>query len=166
MVCLKIKSTKDFMQKFLMAEAFADFLLIEAKIDTFVSYAIDGHVRRDFYTREEQAVQNFSEYASWESVRPLMVQLIKGKRTPLAMKYVLAYEPAKARARLEEDAQAAGSESVVRYLLCTVKFESGVLTLTGGVSYQGFNMDKSPEKCWDRALCGLMEAMGLEYEII
>lgn len=166
MVCLKIKSTKEFMQKFLMTEAFADFLLMEAKIDTFVGYEIDGHVRKEFYTGEEQAAQNLSEYVPWEAVRPQVVQLIKGKRTPLLLKFVLAYGPAKARECLEGDAQAAGSENIVRYLLSTVKYENGVITLTGGVSYQGFTMDKSPEKCWDKALCRLTEAMGLEYEII
>ena len=166
MVCLKIKSTKEFMQKFLMSGAFADFLLVEAKIDTFVSYTIDGYVRRDFYTKEEQELQEFAEFASWELVRPQVVQLIKGKRTPLLMKVVLACVKEKAKACLEREEETAGSESFVKYLLCTVKYENGVITLTGGISYQGFTMDKSPEKCWDRALCRLMEEKGLEYEMI
>lgn len=166
MVCLKIKSTKEFMQRFLMTEAFADFLLMEAKVDTFVSYMIDGYVRKDFYTREEQETGEFSEYTPWESVRPQILQIVKGKRTPLLMKLVLAYAPAKAKECLAGDEQAADSETFVKYLLCTVKYESGTITLTGGISYQGFTMDKSPEKCWDKALCGLMEAMGLEYEMI
>lgn len=165
MVCLKIKSTKEFMQKFLMTEAFADFLLMEAKVDTFVSYTIDGYVRKEFYTREERETQELPEYTPWESVRPQVVQLIKGKRTPLLMKLVLAYAPEKAKACLREDEGTAGSENFVKYLLCTVKYENGAITLTGGVSYQGFTMDKNPEKCWDKALCGLMDGMGLEYEI-
>lgn len=166
MVCLKIKSTKEFMQKFLMTEAFADFLLMEAKVDTFVSYMIDGYVRKEFYTRGERETQELPEYAPWESVRPQVVQLIKGKRTPLLMKLVLAYAPEKARACLREDEGTAGSENFVKYLLCTVKYENGAITLTGGVSYQGFTMDKNPEKCWDKALCGLIGGMGLEYEIV
>lgn len=166
MVCLKIKSTKEFMQKFLMTEAFADFLLVEAKIDTFVSYVIDGYVRREFYSREERELQKLPEFAAWESVRPQVVQIIKGKRTPLMMRLMLAYEPGKAKACLTEEEETADSVSFVKNLLCTVKYESGVITLTGGISYQGFTMDKNPEKCWDRALCRLMDGMNLEYEIM
>lgn len=166
MICLRVKNRKDFMQKFLMSAAFADFLLAEAKIDTYVSYSIDGRIRRDFYAREEQETQEIREFADWESLRPQILQAVKGKRTPLFMKLVLAYDPGKARRLLEKEEQAAGCGGFVRYLLCTVKYEDGVLTLTGGVSYQGFTMDKGPEKCWDQELCRLADVMGLEYEII
>lgn len=166
MICLKIKNTREFMQKFLMSEAFADFLLAEARIDTCVSYSIDGHVRKEFYSKEEQGQLKLHEFAAWESVRPQIVQIVKGKRTPLFMKLVLAYVPEKAKECLAEAESAEGSESFIKYLLCTVKYESGVITLTGGVSYQGFTMDKNPEKHWDHTLCSLMEKMGLEYEII
>ena len=166
MVCLKIKNTKALMQKFLMTGDFADFLLVEAQVDTFVSYVIDGRVRREFYTREEQKQQELSEFAAWESMRPQVLQIVKGKRTPLFMKLVLACMPQKAKACLKAVEGQGDSESFVKYLLCTVKYESGVITLTGGISYQGFTMDKSPEKCWDRELCGLLEEMGLAYEIL
>lgn len=154
------------MQKFLMTETFAAFLLAESRIDTFVRYDIDGRVRNDFYTKEEQELQEFHEYADWEAVRPNVLQFVKGKHTPLFMKFVLVYHPEKARACLREEGQASESADFVKYLLCTVKYENGVVTLTGGISYQGFTMDKNPEKCWDQRLCLLIEQMGLEYEIV
>lgn len=166
MVCLKIKNTREFMQKFLMTETFADFLLAEARIDTFVRYDIDGHVRKEFYTKEEQEMQEFHEYAAWEALRPQVLQFVKGKRTPLFMKLVLVYTPEKAQACLAEEDQAAESANFVKYLLCTVKYENGAITLTGGISYRGFTMDKNPEKFWDHRLCLLVEQMGLEYEIV
>lgn len=154
------------MQKFLMTEAFAGFLLAEARVDTFVSFNIDGRIRRDFYTKEEQELQEIYEFAAWESVRPQVVQMVKGKRTPLLMKLVLAYMPKKAKELLEKEEQAAAGVSFIKYLLCTVKYENGGIALTGGVSYQGFTMDKGPEKCWDQALCHMADEIGLEYEII
>ena len=162
MVCFKIKNTKDFMQKFLMTAAFSPFLLAEARIDTNVRFDIDGRVRKEFYTKEEQDIQMFHEFASWESIRPQIVQIVKGKRAPLFMKFVLVYDPELAKECVEE---AAGSGSMLKYLLCTVKYENGVIALTGGVSYQGFTMDKTPEKSWERALTLLVEKMGLEYAI-
>ena len=152
------------MQKLLTTEAFADFLLAEARIDTFVRFNIDGYVRRDFYTKEERELREFHEYAMWESLRPQVLQLVKGKRTPLFMKLTLVCLPEKARECLAKEGLTADMEGFIKYLLCTVKYENGAITLTGGVSYQGFTMDKSPEKCWDHALCLLMEQMGLEYE--
>ena len=166
MICLKIKNTKEFMQKFLMSDAFSDFLLMESKVDTCVSHSIDGRIRRDFYTKEEQEMQELWEFTAWESVRPHILTAVKGKRTPLFMKQVLAYHPKKAQELLESAEQEAGSGGFVKYLLCTVKYENGMVTMTGGVSYQGFTMDKEPEKCWDQALCRLTDAIGLEYEII
>lgn len=166
MVCLKIKNAKEFMQKFLMTEAFADFLLAEARIDTAVRFDIDGHVKKDFYAKEEQEQQEFYEFAAWESVRPQVLQLIKGKRTPLFMKLVLVYSPGKTLECFEREGLTAEAENFVKYLLCTIKYENGMITLTGGVSYQGFTMDKNPEKCWDHVLCVLAEQMGLEYEIL
>lgn len=162
MVCLEIKNKKAFMQKLLLTEAFADFLLVGARIDTYVRYDIDGRVRRGFYAEGEP---EFQEYAAWESMRPQVMQLIKGKRTPLFTKLVLAYAPGKARECLAAEGMAERG-SLVRYLLCTVKYENGMMTLTGGVSYQGFTADKTAEKCWDRALCALMEKMELEYGIL
>ncbi len=165
MICLRIKNIKDFMQKFLMSEAFADFLLVEARIDTHVSYGVDGRIRREFYTKEELEAHEFREFAGWESVRPQIVQAVKGKRTPLFMKLVLAYDPDKTKKLLEKEEQA-GSGGFIKYLLCTVKYENGMLTLTGGAAYQGFTMDKDPEKCWDQELCRVVDAIGLEYEIV
>ena len=166
MVCLKIKNTKEFMQKFLMTDAFADFLLAEARVDTFVRYDIDGRVRKEFYAREEQELQELFEYAAWEAVRPQVLQFVKGKRTPLFMKLTLVYTPAKTREFLAGEETAAESKDFVKYLLCVVKYENGLITLTGGISYQGFTMEKNAEKCWERGLCLLVEQMGLEYEII
>lgn len=165
MVCCKMKDNKVFMQKFLMTDAFADFLLMEARVDTFVRFDIDGHVRKDFYAKEEREGQEMEEYASWDSIRPQVVALIKGKRTPLFMKLTLAYAPERARECLAEEGLTEKG-SLVSFLLCTVKYEEGAVTLTGGVSYRGFTMDKTAEKCWDRALCALAEKMGLEYEIL
>lgn len=165
MICIKMKNIKAFMQKFLTTESFADFLLAEARIDMSVRFDIDGHVRKDFFPKEEQEEQELGEYAAWESVRPQVVQMIKGKRPPLFMKFALIYAPERARECLAAEGLTE-SGSFVRYLLCTVKYENGIITLTGGVSYQGFTMDKTAEKRWDRALCALADRMELEYEIL
>lgn len=166
MICLKIKKTKDFMNKFLMTEAFADFLLVEAVIVTSVTYTIDGHIRKEFYAKQEQEERELFPFAEWEAMRPQVLQMIKGKHTPLLMKLVLACKPGKLLMDGAEKTDAFDKVAFIKNLLCTVKYENGFITLVGGISYQGFIMDKNPEKQWDRELCGLLDKMGLEYEII
>ncbi len=162
MICLKIKKTREFMNKFLMTGAFSDFLLVEATVITSVTYTVDGRVRKEFYTKEEREEQKLYEFAEWEAIRPGVVQMIKGKHTPLLMKLFLAWKPEKAAALSDEGQQ----DAAIKNLLCTVKYENGNITLTGGISYQGFTMDKNPEKSWDLTLCRLLDEMELEYEII
>ena len=49
MIGIKIKSSKEFMNQFLMADAFEDFLFVEGKIITATTYVIDGRLQKDFY---------------------------------------------------------------------------------------------------------------------
>ena len=50
MVALSIDDLKSFTKKLFLGTDFDDFLLTEAKIVTFNSFTIDGHIRRGFYT--------------------------------------------------------------------------------------------------------------------
>lgn len=172
MLCIEIKNKKAFMEKLLLTDAFSDFLLVSAKIDTYVRFDIDGHIRREFYAKEELEGQELHEYVEWEAMRPQVMQMVKGKRTPLFTQILLAYAPWKAGECLSGEGL---TEPTLRQifdgdlrLLNDVKYKNGALTLTSTFSYKVFTMDvdRTMEKCWDRKLCALMEKMGLEYEIL
>ena len=91
-----ISDLKDFMNKLLLSDTFDYFLLEEGTIITANGFQIDGRVRKEFYTKEEQEDENLCpyEFSLWKDIRPLCFQLIKGKRTPLSFKFVLLLMPA------------------------------------------------------------------------
>ena len=53
MTSFQIKELKNFMGKFLATDCFDSFLLSEASVSAQAQYSIDGHLNRDFYTKEE-----------------------------------------------------------------------------------------------------------------
>ena len=54
MKAYRISDLKNFMNKLLLSDHFDYFLLEEGTIVTANTYRIDGHVQKDFYTKEEQ----------------------------------------------------------------------------------------------------------------
>ena len=59
-----ISDLKDFMNKLLLSDTFDYFLLEEGTIITANGFQIDGRVRKEFYTKEEQEDENLSPYVS------------------------------------------------------------------------------------------------------
>ena len=62
MLAIQIKGIKAFMAKLLNTEIFDVFLLEEAQIQTANTFIIDGHLNRDFYTKEELEESNLVSY--------------------------------------------------------------------------------------------------------
>lgn len=163
MISIKVKSTKEFMQKFLMTDAFRDFLFLEGNVITSVSHVLEGRLQKDFFTKEEWEDREICpyEFAQWEEIRPLIFQMIKGKHTPVMMKLTLLQKPELTEKLLRDGGEAeeipASIRRLIKAFLVTVKYENGGIVLTTGVSYQGFTLDKEAEKRWDKALQDFMD---------
>lgn len=95
MRAFQIQDVKGFMSHLLLSTTFDRFLLAEASITTFNTFFIDGHLHKDYfsYDEEEQETAELCTYSFWEQLRPFALSLIKGKKTPLAMKIVFALAP-------------------------------------------------------------------------
>ena len=89
MIAIKIQRQKDFMGKLLASEVFDAFLVNEATIETFNTFHIDGKIHKDFYKTDAQSDDiPANEFSSWKELRPICLDLIKGKRTPLGFKFI------------------------------------------------------------------------------
>ena len=97
-------------------------------------------------------------------MKQMIFQMIKGKHTPVYMRITLQQKPELTRQYLEGKI-GAGDQNLIGGFLCTVKYEKGQVTLTTGVSYHGFLMDKEPEKGWDQQMLKMLSEKGLDYEI-
>ena len=153
MLALQIKDIKSFMSKLLNTDTFDSFLLQEAHIQSFNTFVIDGHLNRGFYSREELEDPDFPPYdlSSWETMRGICFQLIKGKKVPLLLKLTLVYDPHEA-VNLLEKAGAAEFTSALKSFVLTIKYDQKGLLLTTGTSFNTFFMDRTPALIWDEAL--------------
>lgn len=161
MIGIRITELKDFMGKLLKSECFDSFLLEGASISTAATYTIDGRINRNFYTHEELQDTDcpMHEFLAWKDIRPLCFDLIKGKRTPLAFKFVLNLMPEYMHSLLPDD-------TAVKSAVLTIKYDGSVITLVTGISYHTFVLDKSAEQLWDRSVERFLNKKDICYEIL
>ena len=165
MILCKMKDKKDFMAKLLAGECFDSFLLKEASIHGFVPYLIDGHINKAFFadTADDAASFTAYEYAQWKDIRPVCFDLIKGKRTPTRFLFVLYLKP-EAMTSVLEKAGIPASGSLVQNLILNIRFEQGEITITTGVDYSGFTLDKQAEQLWDNTFMKFLDKKEISYE--
>ncbi len=167
MLALKLTSMKSFMNHFLVADTFDNFLLVEAVISTANTYQIDGHINKEFYSTDEISEANTLSYdfVLWKDMKGLCFHLIKGKRTPLFFKFVLHLKPDAVSKLL-----AAGGCSLpleqVKALVLTIKYDGTQAVLTTGSSYHTFVMNKEPDTIWDKALQQFLSRYEIPYELL
>lgn len=155
------------MHKLLSTDCFDSFLLAEATLTTAATYIIDGHQNRDFYTSEEweDASVRPYDFVTFSSMRPLLFDLVKGKRTPVNFKLVLHLIPDFVSPTLKQGDTAVTAEQIRAFVL-TIKYDGSVLTLVTGTAMNTFLMDKSPDTIWDNAIRRFLTKKELDYEEI
>jgi hypothetical protein len=154
------------MNELLTGDAFDIFLLEEATISTAITISIDGHVNVDFYPIAERTPELLPyEYQPWSEMKGLCFDLIKGKRTPLNLKFVMQLKPDKVKAMLEKEKLASKAASL-KSLVLTIKYDGGKAILTTGSSYQTFVMDKTADVVWDRQISKYLAMKGIQFEIL
>lgn len=153
MITLQIKELKNCMSKLLASDCFDSFLLEEASVTTAATYLIDGHVSRDFYTKEEWEDPEIRPYdfAAWSDVRPICYQMIKGRRTPARFKFVLHLKPDYMPGILKSCGPDFPADQV-KALVLTCKYNGTALTFTTGTAFHTFLLDKSLDAAWDKTM--------------
>ena len=169
MIALSLPNKKEFMQSLLCSTVFDDFLLSEAALHTFVSYTIDGHLNRDFFESDEDtddcSVLADTSIVPFAKIRPILFSLIKGKRTPLAFRFVLQL-PEEHKKQVLAQSSAAFSPDDVTGIFFNILFQDNRLTATTGLSYRSFLPDKSLEQEWDRLILSFLSRHHITYEVL
>ena len=78
-------SAKNCMSHLLLKDTFDNFSFIEGEITTFNKFTISGFLQDDFFDEKPEET-----YSRWNKTRDFCFQIIRGKRTPLGFKIVLA----------------------------------------------------------------------------
>ncbi len=166
MIAIKIQKQKNFMSKLLTTELFDSCLVEEATIETYNTFSIDGRIHKEFYkdTNEDQEDIPQEEFSKWEKLRPICLELIKGKRTPLGFKFVLHLDK-NSKDKLFQGIDSDISADQVSFGII-IKYAQGEVFITTGVSYSIFTLDKEAEKAWDKYIPSFLESNGIETEIM
>lgn len=159
---IKILQVKKFMEALLLQEAFDLFDLQSAKVATYNTFTIDGRVHAEFYGEEKE--EHPEVFSSWKQMRGLVKDLIRGKHTPLSFLLVLRLkeeEEQKVLSLTEEEKER--MKNTYGFVL-SIKYQDGSITLTTGVEYKVFTMDREAEGRWDAALPPLLSRKAISFE--
>ena len=161
-----ITDQKQFMQKLLKSDLFDHFLLSEASICAAISYEIDGHIHREFYGADEPEAEELSdlEYLPFGRFRPTCFELIKGKHTPLSMKFVLMLSPDNLRNTLDKS-QSGFTPQDIGAAFMNITFKDGRMTLTSACSYKTFSMDHSFDQYWAGLVAKFLSQHEIPYDM-
>jgi hypothetical protein len=157
MIHLQAEQLGTFMGKLFSSDSFDSFLLEEASIRTAVTWDLDGHLNKDFYTTEEWDDKTARPWnlLPWSEVRPLCRELIKGKKAPVSFRFVLQLKPEYLEKTLHTDTP---SSLPVSALLLNIRYDGSVASILTGVSYSTFTLDKSAEALWDKTVIRFLES--------
>ena len=151
MISIELTDTKDFMNKLLRTEIFDNFLLQEAVITKAASYVIDGHLQKGFYSStelEENCLAGYSILPFW-MLRTNCFDLIKCRQTPSSFKFVFLLSPENMEHTLSS-LHSAFTVSDISGFFINIRYQSQLLTLTTGISYNIFSADKTLDSEWDK----------------
>lgn len=166
MTAYKITELKKFMGKLLATDCFDTFLLKEAVITTYNTFTIDGHLEKGFFPTEEWEDPSIRPYelSCWSDIRPICFSLIRGKKTPTGMKFVLHVKP-DIREKLIAGSEVNIPAGYVKDFVLTIRYDGLTMTCITGVSFSGFLPDKTPEKLWDEAFGRFLVKREISFEM-
>ncbi|MBS6397220.1 MAG: hypothetical protein KH452_08730 [Clostridiales bacterium] len=165
MIALQIADIKSFMKKLLLSESFDRFLLLEGSITTYNTFHIDGSLQRSYYTREEQENLGERTLSFWGEVRPFCLELIRGKRTPLAFRFTFRLSSGNVERLLSQTGIQIPAEQI-NGLLMNLRYDGHSLQCTTGTSLAVFTMDKKLDHAWDDMVQRYFRQMEIPFETV
>ena len=157
MFSMEITDIRGFMNHLLSKDTFDHFLAVEASIQMAVTYRIDGSWNKDFFDSEDVPS---SVYAPWETIRPVMYQLVKGRRLPSSMKIVLTL-PQSSLDHLFGRPGEGDYRDEISGVHLNILYSPKRLKVTSGIAGHSFLMDRRPEQVADEALRGFLKKRGI-----
>lgn len=144
MIVLKVEKIKEFMAKVLTGEMFDKFHVAGCEITTFVTFQTDGRYHEDWFDTEKKNGDK-SGQVLWRNLRPVVFDLIRGKKTPEVFKVEFCHY-------LKN-----GDVGSLR-----IQFERGELFLYSGYMQKEFSLDKEAQRSWDESCRSFLKGYGEE----
>lgn len=153
---------KSCMAHLLLKETFDSFTFIEGDITTFNKFHMDGYLQKGFFDEAPEA-----DYSTWKDVRELCFSIIRGKRSPLDFKIVLALPEEKLIQFLQEHKlDSTYRPEEIQGLYLNFRYDGSILQCITGTSLRSFRMEKSLEREWDEYAEVLFKSLGIEVNML
>lgn len=167
MIALELTDIKNFMNKLLRTETFDNFLLQEAVITTAATYTINGQITKGFFSEEEltEAHLEGCRFLPFSMLRGNCFDLIKGKKTPSAFRFVFLLSPSNAQKTISSVGSTYKATDITG-LYINLKYQNQLLSLTTGIAYNIFSTDKTLEAEWDKLVLKFLKQHEIPYEEI
>jgi hypothetical protein len=144
-------------------EDFDAFLVSEMSLSTLCTFQIDGHIPADYYTQEEQEALPDAKLTAWKQLRPLVCQLIRGRRLPAQFKIVFRL----AGYNVEKFLRQTGlpySPGDIGGLFLNLRYSGQSLTCSTGTSLNVFDLSKNLDLEWDRMIRSFFRQKQIPFE--
>ena len=132
MISIPITEVKLFMNHLLCRSTFDAFCVPELSLSTFASFHMDGHILKDYYTKEEY-------------------ETLYKDRTPISFSIVLQLSSRAVESFLSET-DTSFTVSDINGLFLNLRYKDSRLNAVTGTSLNIFSMDKSLEHAWDQKI--------------
>ena len=167
MIALELTDIKDFMNKLLKAEVFDHFLLQEAVITGAATYTINGQITKGFFDEEELIEQHLEglRFLPFSMLRKTCFDIIKGKKTPSSFRFVFLLSPENQKKTITSIGSSFKDEDVTGMYI-NLRYQNQLLSLTTGISYNVFSIDKTLENQWDKMVMKFLSQNEIAYEDI
>ncbi|MDE6433628.1 MAG: hypothetical protein K2L07_05305 [Lachnospiraceae bacterium] len=162
MQTIEILDIKPFMQLLFQTNTFDSYEFVSALIRTDMTYNLDGHINKDFFTEDEWNAKNASDtpYLLWQTTKERIFSLIKGKKTPSQLKIVLKLSHADTRSVLESTHSNLTATDIDGMFL-NILFQDNKLTVICGISYQIFTLEKHLEQEFTSHTLTILKALAI-----
>jgi len=162
MIQIQLNSIKDFMNNLLLLDYFDDFLCVSGEITTFNTFSIDGFIHHDYYLQGEHNPS--IEYSTWSDLKEHCHSIIKGKNSPLRLKFIFKLPEKEMESFLIKNNLESFKDDI-QGLYLNLRFENHKLYITTGTTLKTFSFSKDVEKAWDKELTTFMDDLNMIYTL-
>lgn len=142
---------KKFMNILLKGDKFDKFEVRSCELTTFVKFEVDCRLNKDWLDEDTDRI-----YCKWQELKPYVFEIIKGKKKPKNMKFVMALSQ-KCAEKVHPNALAC---------FINIVFEENKVVVTTGTAQKEFSLDKSPELFWEDKIKGLFNSIEIIQNIV
>ncbi len=147
----EIKEIKEFLNGLFTEERYESFYLFSGKLDSAISYEIDGKINKEFYSEEELGQLENKEYICWKDIKKSVLGFMSMGKLPVKMKIILMFNKDNINRLIEMNNIPIHPDNV-RALFMNILYSDNRLSITTGTSLNVFTMDKTLEDLWDKTV--------------